>query len=320
MAMFTYAVIAALLISSAIHLAYLRLGSKRYLARDVFKLDRRFVVDRGGYPLYLSMVAVLVTSYLLGVVDSKLIYILISLSLAFLAGLIDDLFPSLPGYYKPLAATAPALPIIIGGLYNPSLRIFDGYVFNIPIIYPLLLLGGFMIALNAVNMLDVINGSASTGVYIVLTTLAFSSIIRGDPPTYTLLFLAVLTPFLILNVYPASIFLGNSGALLIGSLIPISAVVTSLEVVALFAMYPFLVNGLFYLLRFKAFVERRAHGYKVAALGEDGLIHDMCEEGAPLVLLKFLVASKPKSELRVWIEMSILFVVSGLMGMIFIFI
>ncbi len=308
-----------IILSTIIHVIYIHIVEERIVARDVFKKGVKYVVDWGGIPIFVSLAASVVVAYLQGLIDNP-IPILASLFIAFLVGFIDDLKPGLPGYYKPLASVIPVVPLIYWGIYPSTLRIFDGYVFNIPIIYPFLLTLGFVISLNAVNMLDVINGSAVSGVYIVLFYIVLASAIIGRLPILGILFMAGLAPFLVLNVYPAKIFLGNSGAMLIGSLIPISASLYRVEVTALFAMYPFLVNGLFYLLRFKSFIERRLHGYKVAALGDDGLIHDMCEDGAPIVLLKFLVASRPKHEFRLWIEISILFIVSGLVGLLFVLI
>jgi len=178
------------------------------------------------------------------------------------------------------------------------------------------MLGGFAISANAVNMLDVINGSALIGSFIVIYTVSLAAILGGSSPVIPLIFLSCMVPLAYLNMYPAKMFLGNSGALMLGVMIGVSAVLYDVEVVAIFSMYPFLVNGLFYLIRFKGFLERRRHGYRVAALGDDGLIHDMCEEGAPLVLLKYLVASRPKSEPRVLAEIIVLFIASSIVGLV----
>ncbi len=309
-------VAAAMAISSLIHLLYFLIARDRFVARDVFKPVETSVVDWGGIPLYLSVLLSLILSHIFGLLDLPTVLgVSLSLSIGFISGLVDDILPSLPGYFKPLTTALAALPLILLGLYTPQLRIFDGYVYNLPIIYPLLMLGGFAISANAVNMLDVINGSALIGSFIVVYTASLAAVLVGSTPVVPLVFLSCIVPLAYLNMYPARMFLGNSGALMLGVMIGVSAVLLDVETVVIFSMYPFLVNGLFYLIRFRGFLERRRHGYRVAALGSDGLIHDMCEEGAPLVLLKYLVASKPKSELRVLYEIILLFIFSSLVGL-----
>ncbi len=287
------------------------------MAYDVFKKVGTPVVDFGGIPIFIVIAISSFVFYLFGYLATNIfLAILLTSSIASIVGLIDDIVKTLPGWYKPLSAMLIGIPIIIFRLYNPRLKFFDGIVFNLPIIYLLLILIGFSVASNAVNMLDVINGSAAIGVATVLILNLIVTYLKGGDLTVSLIFLIATLSFLFFNKYPSEIFLGNVGAILLGSMVAFTAIYNRTEFLTVIAMYPFIVNGLFYLDKFKRFVERRVHGYRIASLNNDGLIEDQCEPGAPIVLLKYLVSPGPKSEPRLVLEMSILFIYSMLLSLI----
>ncbi len=310
-----------LIVGLVIVKTYILIGRNRFVAYDVFKKMETPIVDFGGIPIFIVIAVSSFVFYLFGYLASNVfLAILLTSSIASIVGLIDDIIKTLPGWYKPLSAMLIGIPIILLRLYNPRLKFFDGIVFNLPIIYLLLILIGFSVASNAVNMLDVINGSAAIGVATVLILNLIVTYLKGGDLTVSLIFLIATLSFLFFNRYPSEIFLGNIGAILLGSMVAFTAIYNRTEFLTVIAMYPFIVNGLFYLDKFKRFVERRVHGYRIASLNKDGLIEDQCEPGAPIVLLKYLVSPGPKSEQRLILEMSILFLYSMLLSLvIFIF-
>lgn len=306
-----------LLVGLVVVKTYILIGRNRFVAYDVFKKVGTPVVDFGGIPIFIVIAISSFVFYLFGYLATNIfLAILLTSSIASIVGLIDDIVKTLPGWYKPLSAMLIGIPIIIFRLYNPRLKFFDGIVFNLPIIYLLLILIGFSVASNAVNMLDVINGSAAIGVATVLILNLIVTYLKGGDLTVSLIFLIATLSFLFFNKYPSEIFLGNVGAILLGSMVAFTAIYNRTEFLTVIAMYPFIVNGLFYLDKFKRFVERRVHGYRIASLNNDGLIEDQCEPGAPIVLLKYLVSPGPKSEPRLVLEMSILFIYSMLLSLI----
>ena len=299
---------------------YIETVKDRLIAYDVFKTIKTPVVDLGGIPIFIIVSLSSLIFYLFGYLSPRLFFaIILTSSLASIIGFIDDIKKTLPGWYKPVSAMLIGIPIIVLRLYSPKLKFFDGIIFNLPIIYLLLILIGFSVASNAVNMLDVVNGSAAIGVAFVMILNIIVTYLQGGDYIVSLIFLITILSFLFFNRYPSKIFLGNIGSMLLGSMVAFTAIYNRTEFLTVIAMYPFIVNGLFYLDKFKRFVERRVHGYKIASLNEEGLIEDQCEEGAPIVLLKYLVSTGPKSEPHVVMEMTVLFLYSTLLSLIIFF-
>ncbi|HIE36538.1 TPA: hypothetical protein EYP83_00090 [Candidatus Geothermarchaeota archaeon] len=299
---------------------YIVFAKDIFIAYDVFKIVKKPVVDLGGIPIMAIVVLGTSIYFILGYISFNLVVgITLTLLIASLIGLIDDLKKDLPGWYKPASALLIGIPVILLRLYNPKLKFFGDIIFNIPIIYILLILIGFSVATNAVNMLDVVNGSASIGVAFIIILNIILSYFQGKNIIVGLIFLISTLSFLVFNIYPSRIFLGNVGAMLLGSMVAFISIYSGTEFLTVIAMYPFIVNGLFYLDKFRRFVERRVHGYKIAALNRDGLIEDMCEDGSPIVLLKYIVSVDPKSESTVILELTLLFLYSMTLSLIIFF-
>ncbi len=310
-------VIATLILNIFINFIYVRLGKRFFKAVDVFKIKSGEVTDLGGIAILISLLLTESILFLFGFIGLEIWISITSISIiASLVGFIDDMYRGLPGWYKPFSALLIGLPVLFLRLYDDKLTFYNGYTFNLPVIYPILILIGFSVATNAVNMLDVINGSATIGVLIIFIGNAIYLAYRGINTTLHISVISVLTSFLIFNIYPSRVFLGNIGSILIGSLLAYQAVVYETEFLTVISMYPFIVNGLFYLERFRRFIERRVHGYSIVSLNEAGLIQDDCEEGAPIVLLKYLVAPGPKSEKTLLAEITLLFIFSTLSGLV----
>jgi UDP-N-acetylmuramyl pentapeptide phosphotransferase/UDP-N-acetylglucosamine-1-phosphate transferase len=233
-------------------------------------------------------------------------------------GMIDDYFPDLPGYFKPVGTMVAGLPLILLHTYKPNLAIFGGIVFHLPIVYPLLILVAFSVVPNSVNMLDVINGSAVTGVIFVLLSAIIGYYLKfNGTAILSIIFLAILAGFLIFNIYPAKIFLGNAGSLLLGYYVLLSAIFYRVEFLCLIAMFPFIHNSFFYLNKVKRFMEHKKLSAKVTYFSEeDELIYDACDDAAPLTLLRFLVSHSPKSEFESYLSMVIAFSLSSFLSII----
>lgn len=298
-----------------------KIGLKtRFIGYDAFKRGHPKISSMGGVALILSIILSMVVAYFLGIVNDYKLFIgvILSFTIVFIIGFIDDLYPNLPGYYKPVATMFGAIPIILLKLYNPILKIFDGIVFRLSIVYPVLIFVSFAVVLNTVNMLDVINGSAATGTfYALIVSLIVYFLRKNTLNSLTLIFISILAGFLILNLYPAKIFLGNSGSLILGTMIMISTIISKTEFPVLISMMPFIHNSFFYLNKVKGFIEHRKLKSEVTHFDENSeLIIDACNEDSPLTLLRFIVAYCPKKEYEAFISLVILFTVSSALAVI----
>lgn len=318
-------IIIAFLVSISIISAFLTyifsiIGVKyRFVGRDNFKKNHPHISTLGGYPLMIATVIGLLVLLLSNFTSFKyFVSSLLSLVIFITIGLIDDNFPDLPGYFKPVGTMIAGLPLILLHTYKPSLAIFGGIVFHLPIVYPLLILIAFSVVPNSVNMLDVINGSAVSGVIFVLLSAIIGYYLKFNHlAMLPVLFLAILVGFLIFNIYPAKIFLGNTGSLLLGYYILLSAIFYRVEFICLIAMFPFIHNSFFYLNKVKGFIEHKKLSAQVTYFNDkDGLIYDACDDSAPLTLLRFVVSNTPKTEFESYLSMLIPFSLSFLLSIV----
>ena len=137
-------------------------------------------------------------------------------ALVFFTGLIDDFF-SLKPVFKICGVVAAASVVFWGGLrvgglaHHPLSPWLD---------YPLTILW-LLLTSNALNLIDGLDGlCAGMGLLATLTLFAAALIHGNYPLAYVTLPLAgALVGFLCYNINPATVFLGDSGALLIGFLL-----------------------------------------------------------------------------------------------------
>jgi UDP-N-acetylglucosamine--dolichyl-phosphate N-acetylglucosaminephosphotransferase len=285
---------------------------------DIFKPSKPSIPHNGGLSapitVILSMTILLLTVHM----DSS-IYLSITLSLVImiLIGLADDFF-DLPGFYKPMAAMLAGLPLIVFATYDYRFKIVFGGGFSIPIIYVLAIPVAMSVTSNTVNMLDVINGSAAWGVFISLIAGLISSIVLSSELglILSLIFISSMIGIIILNSYPADVFLGNAGSLSLGALIGLLAIIGDMELPMMVAIFPFIHNSFFFLSHVKNFVEHKRLNAKVTYLNDRGLIEDANMKDAPLTLLRFIVSDGPKKESTALKYMIILFILSGILAIV----
>ena len=145
-------------------------------------------------------------------------YYIAALFIIFLIGLNDDLTGMRP-LNRLIAQITVALVIVIpGDLYVHSL---DG-MFGIYELNPMLgmFLSAFFIVglINAFNLIDGIDGLAGSLAFTIMLAFAylFYLLHRTDLALLSLAFSGTLLAFLLYNLHPAKIFMGDSGAYIIG--------------------------------------------------------------------------------------------------------
>jgi len=189
----------------------------------------RPVPRTGGLPLYVAFVVAVLVAQKLPVerFDPKEIIRLTGLLLGgtfiFLFGLLDDwldLSP-LPQYLAQLLAAAIAVTFLIFIEYvnNPlTNQQTPAFPYVVTVTVSLFWLGLMM---NTVNWLDGLDGLASGVVIVACVVLFVNAAFRLNPPQMSVALLPIALGgaalgFLPFNFHPARIFLGTSGALLLG--------------------------------------------------------------------------------------------------------
>jgi len=276
----------------------------------------------------------------IGALAGEIVVVLISRSLvpvavilgaavAFVIGLADDLYV-LGGKTKPLLLLLAGLAfagvvLLRPNLYTPVL--FFPIINNTSshfIIYTLLAIVAFPIVSNAFNMMDSFNGEISW--FTLLTSLALLvavalrvaftqgfSIIRVAA---VLPLVAVSAAFLVFNRFPSRAFDGDSGALMFGSMFAGLAVIGGVEIAAIIAIVPAILNSFYTLSSVRGFVERRHMRSRPTYLGADGKICASTDPGAPNTLVRLILLSGPLTEKELVKAITMLTAVSCLLSVV----
>ncbi len=278
--------------------------SRGLVGRDVHKPGRPEVAEAGGVALAAGLIA---ASPLLladpGLESAKTAGFLLATLYAFTVGLLDDV-RWLDAKTKPLLTALAAVPLLLLGAYNPRPVLpFIGPT-RLTIVYPFALPLFMAVMCNAANMSDTHNG------VLPITGLAASSALvlaglyayrRGavGPEAYILplVLVGLLAGYYPYNRYPARVFNGDSGSFLVGAALVSAAVAGGLEVVAVVAVMPYILNGFEIIFSVGGLVERREMRARPVLFDEERcLMRANPDRGAPITVVSLLAAREPVSE------------------------
>ncbi|WP_028042558.1 MraY family glycosyltransferase [Candidatus Stoquefichus massiliensis] len=183
-------------------------------------IHKGIIARTGGYAIYASF---LIGTMIFLKTDIQINAILIGGFIVFLTGFYDDIHDLSPKL-KMLGQVAAALVVIIYGdiaLKGFTLPFLPNFISQaIAIIVTILWIVGVS---NAVNLIDGLDGLCAGISIIVLVTISLTSLTYGrtDISSLSLLLAGAIGGFLVFNFHPASVFLGDCGALFIGYMIAV---------------------------------------------------------------------------------------------------
>jgi len=232
-----------------------------------------------------------------------------SATVAFAVGLADDLFV-LGGKMKPLLLLLAAAPLVVGELLQSTLYqshlIFPllGYIGEHYSIYALLVIVAFPVVTNAFNMMDSFNGEISGFTLIATSALLFGVVLHAiSDSSFSLARVAAVLPllaisagFFVFNRYPSKAFDGDSGSLMFGAMFASLAITGGVEIAAIIAIIPAILNSFYTLSSAGGFVERRKMAARPTRLGEDGMMHASLEPSSPNTLVRLILLDGPLGE------------------------
>lgn len=288
---------------------------KGKVGRDIHKEGKPEVAEMGGIPLIIMISAFsFFAFYLEPNYYSKYLIIIFTALIAGIIGIIDDI-KDLGGKVKPASTLLASIPILITGSYDPHPSLPFIPKTSLTIVYPFLIPIGIAITSNAVNMLNVVNGSTPLLVIPILFTLIFISLISSKMSLIPLLIACIiaLLIFFYYNKYPAKTFMGNSGDFFIGGLLGAIAIVYSLEFIVMVSMLPFIMHGFFVISSVKNFLEKKQIKDKPVII-KDGLLFPSLKKEAPLTLMRLCLAEGPLKEKDIAIIFFILSTVSSILA------
>jgi len=268
---------------------------------DVHKLDRPKIPEMCGLSVIAGLVvAGLLSSQLLVGGSREVAAFLGTVLTAGSIGAMDDLKP-LGSKLKPVLTGLAAVPILLLGTYNPHPVLPLVGTVRLTIIYPLLIPLAIAVPANAVNMLDVFNGSMSGTLSIVSIALALVLALSGDSLTASLAIAlgGSLIAFYLFNRYPARVFGGDTGSLAAGAAIGAIAVLGRIEAIAIVALAPYIMNAFYALASIGRLYERREIKSRPVRLRNDGMLEATAERGSPVTLARLILAEGPLREQQV---------------------
>ena len=272
---------------------FLKLKGK--VVNDNHKPNKPKVPRPAGPILLLSiLIGELILFFITG--NIEIIGILLTTSIAFIIGIIDD-FKIMPGWFKPGALILASIPLIFFHIYDNELNEIFGSVY-IPILYIPLILISIPLAGNTVNSIDVFNGVATGFLIISMFPVIISTFLFGDLQIlmFELPFLAALLGFYFFHKYPSKIFPGDSGTLVMGAMYGALAIASKSEIIAIIALLPAIMNSFLFLSSVKKIVEHREVKSRPTILNEDFTLQASKEKNAPITLVRLILLDGKLSE------------------------
>ena len=225
------------------------------MGKDIHKNAERKVAEMGGIIVLLGFLVGVMAFIALRVfildANSNIAFILASLTAVLIAGIIgimDDILGwkiGLSQWQKPLLTLLVAAPVIAvnGGTKIMDLA-FIGHI-DLGILYPLVVIPLIIIfTSNSFNMLAGFNGLEAGQGMLLLSTLAYFSLITGQSWLAVLALCMVfsLAAFWVFNIVPAKVFPGDTLTYSVGALIGIIAILANLEKILFIIFIPYLVQ------------------------------------------------------------------------------
>ena len=248
---------------------------------------------------------------------NEILAVLITTSLAFVIGYVDDR-KVMGGWFKPIALAIAATPIIFLGAYDSDLAFPIFGEVKIPILYLALLIFMIPITGNTINSIDVLNGVASGFMVIASFSLSVALFIVQN---YEIAIVSLPLGFVSLAFYkyhknPSKIFPGDSGALALGAMYGTIAIIGQVEVIAAVALLPAIINSFLFLASMKKIVEHRQIKGKPVEHTEDLKLKATNDMTAPITLVRLILAGGPLTEKQVSNQIFKLALFSGSLAII----
>ncbi|MFX1539754.1 MAG: hypothetical protein ACFFBX_03130 [Promethearchaeota archaeon] len=338
--------IAALLVTFIVMPHVIKTMKKRHrVGIDVHKLDKPEVAEMGGVGILVGviigcLVLFFGSLFASGLFDFRILVFLAVILLAGLIGIIDDV-KTLGPKVKPVLTAIACLPIVLysWGLwslgispplpaaYNPRPHLpFLGQT-QLSIVYPLLIPFAIAIPANAVNMIDIFNGVMPLTSILMFVALLFVSLYLmaiGIPGAelgvlFSCLMIGVLIAYYYFNRYPAKTFAGDTGSLIVGAALGATAVMGRVEIMAIIALLPAIMNAFYSLVSIGGLLERRQMRERPTVFQSDGTLADSKNSEAPFTLTRLILARGPLSEQRITLSLATLTLASSVLAILTVF-
>ena len=197
-----------------------------------------------------------------------------NLLLTFIGGLVDDLVNLKPLYKFGFQVVA-AIVLIASGVTLDVIRLPLGITINMGVVSFIVTFFWITGITNAVNLIDGLDGLCGGICVIILTVIAMLSIIEGrsDVEMIALILVGATLGFLIYNAHPASIFMGDCGALFLGFIISAISLLGFKSSTIMTLALPLLLLALPIIDTLSAILRRTLKGHKFSEADKSHIHH-----------------------------------------------
>ncbi len=203
------------------------------VGKDIHKSWKPIVAEMGGFGILFGFIIGMFSGICMHEdLTFKLVVVLLVILLVGMIGIIDDLL-ALSSKEKFFLLFLAGLPLIWAA--PPNVGIF--YLISMPI--------ALSIGSNLTNMLAGLNGIESGLGIISMASLTIACIILGkyDVTIISMSMLGALIAFLYFNRYPAKIFPGDTGTLIIGAAVVCIAFIGRVKLIAIIVLMPHIIDA-----------------------------------------------------------------------------
>lgn len=270
------------------------------IPKDNRRMHNKVMPKLGGLSIYIAFVAmVLLKSGRLNSYESGII---IGASIIVFGGLLDDKY-NLKPWQKLFFQVAATITIMIFGIQisiitNPISDLIKYVNLNMYISIPLTILWVIGVT-NAFNLIDGLDGLSAGIAFIACITMIIVAFLSGNAEPEIILLTAILAGailgFLPYNFNPASIFMGDTGAQLLGFLLAAISIKGATKSASAFVLaVPILALGLPIYDTIFAIIRRKVNGKSIAEADKGHLHHRLLDKGLSqkqAVIIMYLISA-----------------------------
>lgn len=252
------------------------------------KLD---IVDKPNFrkihtkPISMLGGSAILLSFLIGIwlgepIEREVKPLLLGSVVIYLVGLIDDLYDLKP-IIKLIGQILAATVVVSYGVTIDFISLPIGPTIHFGWLGIPITIFWIVAITNAINLIDGLDGLAAGVSVIALATIAFIAILQGN--IFIIMICSVLIGsllgFLVFNFHPAKIFLGDSGALLIGFIIGFVSLLGFKNITFISLFFPIVILAVPFIDTLFAMIRRVKKGQHIMQADKSHLHHKLLDLG-----------------------------------------
>ena len=228
---------------------------------------------------------VILFSFLLGIwlghpIETEVKPLVIGAVIMYLVGLVDDLYVLRP-VIKLLGQIIAALVVVYYGITIDFISLPIGPTIHFGVLGIPITVIWIVAITNAINLIDGLDGLASGVSAIALATIGFIAILQANVLIIMIcsVLIGALLGFLCFNFHPAKIFLGDSGALLIGFIVGFLSLLGFKNITFVSLFFPIVILAVPFIDTLFAMIRRVKKGQHIMQADKSHLHHKLLELG-----------------------------------------